>query len=57
MYVWVLGSQTGFSMQFDVTFPLIQREQWVDGPVLSCSDRELLPTGATRLEMHEFMAL
>lgn len=48
--------QPSFCMQFDVTFSLIQREQWVvlaslcDGPVLSWTDQALFPTGATRVE-------
>lgn len=48
--------QPSFCMQFDVTFSLIQREQWVvlaslcDGPVLPCRDQAPFPTGATHAE-------
>lgn len=69
MYVWMSESQAAlarlvFSMQFDVTFSLIQREreQWValasrcDNPVLSCTDWKLFPTGiAVCWKMHEWM--
>lgn len=48
---------SGFCVWFDVTFPLIQTEtrQWVvfavsDGDVISCTDQERFPTGATEPE-------